>query len=164
MTLILPGFSIINKIEAESIKIALESNGEQVLLHEWRHWSNESIEWNTDQEIEIIKSKLNTTLPISIVAKSIGTAVAAELVQFLNVQNIVLLGIPVNDIDIGKHSIYQNFKGKNITVIQNNDDSHGTVEQVQSLLKGVDYKLIGKPSSTHNYPYVQDVINALALK
>lgn len=161
MILVLPGFSIKNKEEAEAIASALSAKGEKVYVHNWRHWI-ENIEWNPQEELRLIR--LNITEPFSIVAKSIGTYIAAGMLLQNVPGKLILMGIPINDLTKEELDVYFNLgKIQNFSVIQNTQDPHGSAEQVRELLSGLNYKLITKESTDHSYKYPTDVLTELGL-
>lgn len=163
MILILPGFSLKNKAEADAIASALENLNQEVYLHTWQHWENPNVLWNPSEEVEKIKVRI--TEPYSIVAKSIGTLIAAELVSLYQPEKVILMGIPINDMSPQELNYYNNVKQlKNLLVIQNKYDTHGSATQVDALLTDVQYKLLTKESSDHSYPYVDEIISFLELK
>jgi hypothetical protein len=175
MYLVLPGFSLKNKAEAEAIASALEAKGKTVYMHKWRHWaennqdilfnnkSDAQIKWDPQAEIQIIEENLKE--PFSIVAKSIGTYVASALLLRHIPDKLILMGIPVNDLSTEELDVYYNLgKLKEFTVIQNLHDDHGAATQVEALLTGTNYKLFTKQASDHRYPYIDDILSILDIK
>lgn len=177
LILFLPGFSLKGKEESSMYLSRLQDLKQDVYRHEWRHWKTEELvqfknrdsldkdkSWNPDKEIEIIKSQVDIKRPISIVAKSIGTFVAAKMLPQLKVDNLVLMGIPINDLTDEELKVYKNLKlVRKFSVIANRNDSHGSVEQVKDLLREYEYELLTKESAEHAYPYVDDVVKLLEL-
>lgn len=164
MYLLLPGFSIKNKAEAEAIASALRDLGKDVYIHNWRHWSSET-QWDPIEEIKIIKQNINIEERINIIAKSIGTFIACSILPELRIEKLVLMGIPINDLSEQELEVYKNLKDiKGFSVIANNNDSHGNVVQVTTLLESYDCRLIVKESEDHSYPYIDDILSLLDLK
>jgi len=162
MILILPGFSIKNKEEAEAIASALLAKGQKVYVHNWRHWI-EDIEWNPQEELRLIK--LNVKEPFSVVAKSIGTYIASGMLLHNVPDKLILMGIPVNDLTEEELDVYFNLgKIQNFSVIQNSKDPHGNAEQVRELLVGLNFKLITKEASDHSYKYIPDILSELGIE
>jgi hypothetical protein len=162
MYLVLHGFSLKNKDEAEAIASAIKLKGEEVYLHKWRHWESESAKWDPIEEIKRIKP--NIKQPINIVAKSIGTFVACALLLEFTPQKLLLMGIPINDLSAEELNVYFNLgKLKTFNVVQNSKDTHGSSTQVENLLSGLNYKLIIKEADNHSYLYIEDILNLLEL-
>lgn len=75
------------------------------------------------------------------------------------------MGIPINDLSEQELEVYKNLKDiKGFGVIANNNDSHGNVVQVTTLLEGYDCRIIVKESEDHSYPYINDILSLLDLK
>lgn len=171
--LYLPGFSLKSKTEAVLNTSTLKEAGYDAFIREWRHWKDQSeiikfaskekfpteIQWDAGKEIDKIKSEVDLNSPISIIAKSIGTYIAACLIPDANIERLILMGIPVNDLDESELQKYQNLKNLNcsISLIQNINDNHGSLEQVENLLKGINYQLISKDSEDHSYNYPDEI-------
>lgn len=163
--LYLPGNSVVNKDEAYNIKTELELKGHNVTVQEWRHWSDENIQWNLDEEIKRIKS-LNLNEIDVVIGKSIGSFVVCKLVSdyIIDPKRVILLGLPLDSalVNINDYSTCLDKMGTNFVVIQNNNDPYGPLNLVEDLIKdksGV--KLILKEASTHIYNYPEDILNAL---
>lgn len=178
MYLVLPGFSLKNKGEAEAIASALVAKDQKVYFHKWRHWAQDtsdiffagrsqiadkSINWDPQEEIKIIREYISE--PLNIVAKSIGTYIASALLLEYKPEKLLLMGIPVNDLTPEELNVYYNLgKLENFNVIQNLHDNHGSATQVDALLTGLNYKMYTKQSSDHSYNYIEDILSILELK
>lgn len=158
----LPGFSKKNKEELDTIISFMEHKNFIVYAHEWRHWQNQSQEWDIETEITKIKKELTRNEQYVIVAKSIGTIVAAKILcEDINYpQKIILMGIPLGEDLENKKALFQsafsNYKGK-IFVIQNNKDPYGSSQRVHEALANISYNIIIKESDNHTYSYPQDI-------
>ncbi|MBE0574024.1 hypothetical protein IH575_03915 [Candidatus Dojkabacteria bacterium] len=164
MILILPGFSIKNKEEAESIASALREKGEQVHLHMWRHWDSPDTKFDPEVEIDLIKQHIRNPSELNIVGKSIGTYIASLMLKDTTVNRLVLLGIPAKDLNPEELAAYTNLSNlEHFVVIHNDKDPHGDIQAVEDLLSGLEYELILKEAGHHSYNYVEDIIEALGL-
>lgn len=165
MIIYLPGFSLKNQAEAGAICDALVKAGYEVYQHMWRHWSDEKIAWDPETEKEIILSEVKKRMPneISIVAKSLGTYIAVSLLPELTLKELILLGIPFNDLDDSERKVYRILQTATypITIVHNSKDPHGAVEDIRSVLDGVNYQELIKDSDTHEYRYPDDVVRCL---
>jgi hypothetical protein len=163
MYLILPGFSKKNESEATEIENQLSRFSTSIYLHRWQHWDNADSKWNPIKEIDLIRNKIDGS--ITIISKSIGTYIAASLLTLHTPENLILMGIPVNDLSVDELNVYFNLqKLKKFSVVQNKYDPHGSATQVEALLSGSKYQLYVKDENTHSYPYAQDILSLLDLK
>lgn len=164
--LVLPGFSAHNKQWAKEISEKLKPIGE-VSRVSWEHWQTGSASphW-IDKELEKIRPLVSRRYPISLVAKSIGTLVAAKLIDSFPqsfVDRLVLCGIPINDLGLDSHKAYQALKkipANKILVLQNNLDPHGTYQQVVEMFKALalpDLEIVSQDAGNHEYPYFQTI-------
>lgn len=164
----LPGYSVKNKSEQDNIANFLNKKGLNSYKHRWRHWENDSLAFSRSLEIETIKSKLPKNEEFGIIAKSVGTLIAAELLSQINkrrVKFVILLGIPINDLksnDVLKFiNVFKNL-GVPILCIQNSEDQFGDIAQVQDLLKEVEYEQVIKDAVGHSYNYPEDIYNFIS--
>lgn len=163
MYLVLPGFSLKNKEEAEAIALAIESKNQKVYLHKWRHWDNPEAEFDPWLEVDLIKKQIEGG-DLNIVAKSIGTYIAVNLLKEVPVNKLTLMGIPVSDLTAEELTSYSALSNlEHFTVIHNDKDPHGNIQQVEDLLSGLEYDLILKEAAHHEYRYVEDILKALGL-
>lgn len=161
-TLILPGYSLANKDEAEKIQNDLKPNMETVVWY-WPHWKTGQTETGW---LEIEAEKIVTSLKqdqVNIVAKSIGTMVAMILLKRIphQINKIILCGIPLGDFLAGNDQFYEALDfppAENILCIQNENDNHGSYESVEKFIREInpEIKIISKPRSDHSYPYSED--------
>jgi hypothetical protein len=161
MIIFLPGFSLKNKEEMLNISNALSEKGKEVIMHEWRHWDDLEIEWNPNLETSRVQDKFNTN-KVGLIAKSLGTHIAMKVLtnNLEAVRWIILMGIPLNDLDDEEKAAYDLLKSINIPlfIIHNKNDSHGSWVDVEKFLQGAKYELTLKDSSDHNYNYPEDIL------
>lgn len=170
-TLILPGFSTKNKDWAYEMKKIIESKF-SIEVIEWGHWSTGNIDfanWNEwiENEIPRVLNQFKGE-KVNILAKSIGTLVVMNILKLKpNVANkLFICGIPLHDIeetDKLKYKFLKNFSKDKIICIQNENDNHGTYEEVRAFLNEInpEIKIISKPRDNHEYPYPEEFINFL---
>ena len=160
-TLILPGYSLKNKVWAEDLKKEL-GLGDEIQIVNWEHWETGSSTDNwLDTEAQKIISGLTT--PVNIIAHSAGTLVAMKILKSKPdlIHKIILCGIPVNDFHPGDQKLYEVLdllKPKNILCVQNENDNHGSFSQAEKVIHVInpDIKTVSKPRSDHLYPYPKD--------
>src|SRR3972149_8801942 len=158
-TIILPGFSVHNKDWGEDVKSSLDL-GQDVIVHNWGHWTKGGglalkYELNKIQE-EVGAAKFN------ILAKSVGTYVAAKLVAVSRAQigKRVLCGIPSTS-DVRENiykQVFADFTAANIICFQNENDPLASFEEVKKFMRGINPRIevVKKERSDHQYPYPQD--------
>lgn len=166
MLLYLPGFSLKNKEEKESMTASLTSGGYEVMSHEWRHWADESIEFNVQNEMDLISQAIQGKSIEAIIAKSIGTYVTARLIwsRLIDPQKTILLGIPLNDLDRDEKELMQlslrRVQDRSV-LIQNSNDPHGCIEDLNQLVRDIRLEIILKEAENHEYNYPDDVLSFL---
>lgn len=159
-TMVLPGYATKNKTWAYEVKDNLE--GLDVEVYEWKHWTNPELKFHPQDEARNLKNLVGDP-QINIVAKSIGTLVAAIFVKENpgKVNKIVFAGVPVNDMnedDLHEYKILSDLDPAKITVFQNSDDEHGKFEEVRKFLAqyNPNIEIVERPGSTHDYPFYDD--------
>ncbi len=164
-TIIIPGFGISNKPWAEETVKKLAKVGIKSSIYPWKHWTGSQMA--TRDQVEDIKTLMGDE-NVNIIAKSIGTYVLSLLISKTKgqIQKIILCGIPINDLeedDLDNYKEFGSVDPRNIVCFQNNNDSHGSIEQIRDFLKNInsEIEVISKPASTHDYPYYQDFIEFL---
>lgn len=157
-TIILPGGSLSNREWAYEVKEKLDN----ILVHEWLHWSDENRRLDVKNEIKRIKEEIGEE-KINIIAKSIGTFVLVTLLETSKskINKLVLCGICKNDLnenELSKYNSLKKFDVNKILVIQNKDDRHGSFEEIKDFLAKInpEIRIIEKPGDTHDYPYYKD--------
>lgn len=170
--LLLPGYSKKNEGEQESVAAALEEAGHTPFRYAWRHWEEENAELSLPAELERIHELLSRTgggEALSIVGKSLGTFVAAALLEqdpalAARTRRLVLLGIPLNG--AGEQQLTHLYEALSIldlpiTVCQNSGDPYGAAEDVRRFIEGLVAELVVREADNHRYDYpelVTDVI------
>jgi len=161
---ILPGFSPKNEEWALSVQEELKELGPITVIR-WPHWETQTVEagWLEDEANKIVQRIGDNK--IIIIAKSIGTLVAMEVVRHkpAGVNKLILCGIPVNDFQEGddkRFEVLAGFDPEKIAVFQNEEDPHGKPEQIKELINKVnpEIKISPKQRSDHEYPYSADFI------
>ncbi|MCS7092467.1 MAG: hypothetical protein NZM26_03895 [Patescibacteria group bacterium] len=162
--LILPGFSVKNKIWLEEAGKSL-SKGKRnsCILHEWTHWrTGNKKDFSLKKEILGIKEKIKNQNNLFLLAKSIGTYVGANLIaqeQDVDFERMIFCGLPLNDLSVFAKEKFANcffgISAKKILVVQNDLDPHGLYDQVKEFLNGAnkDIKLVKMQADNHNYFY-----------
>lgn len=163
MVIFLPGYSLKNKEEEVNISSSLIAAGFSVYQHEWSHWQNPETEWSPQNEISKIEQNLEAENII--ISKSIGTLIASMLLEkdLSKYKAVILMGIPLNDLEENEKAHYYILKTLNIPifVIHNREDTHGAWLDVEPFLLGTEYELTLKESSDHSYNYPDDVLGIL---
>lgn len=168
-TIILPGYSLKNKAWAieTAINLGLEV-GKSVWA--WQHWDDPETRFNF--EIETAKIIKTNNEPVNIIAKSVGTVVASNIVLKNKglVNRLILCGVPVNDIDDREiniiTSVLKQFDRKNVLCFQNTSDPHGTFDQIKKVFGAseIDIALVEKDRPDHEYPYYKEFQDFLTKK
>lgn len=166
---ILPGFSKKNEEWASVTRNGLQEHGSfQATIVSWPHWETGLVKegWIEKGANKIVERVGKDT--INIVAKSVGTMIAMEVVkQSVNVDKIILCGIPIEDFQEDSRQRYnalKNFEANHVLVIQNDHDPHGKLDQVRSLIHefNPDIAIKTKVGDHHEYLYVDDFIAFLS--
>jgi len=161
---ILPGFSPKNEEWALTTQRELNQLG-PVTVVRWPHWETNTTEagW-LENEANKIAQRIGDN-KITIIAKSVGTLVAMEVVRNnpSGIDRIILCGVPIEDFQEGddkRFEVLTDIDPNKIAIFQNEEDPHGKPEQVKTLLKQVNphIKLESKPRADHEYPYSADFI------
>lgn len=159
-TIILGGYSTKNKEWTDETRDKLKAEGFDTKAYEWKHWSDINIKFSEKDETENLK-KIVGESEINLIAKSIGTLVAAMLIKDIKINKIIFCGIPTNDMnedEMRSYKILSDINPDKIIVFQNSTDEHGNFEQVRNFLSQINpqIKIVEKPGSTHNYPYYEE--------
>ncbi|BCX13638.1 MAG: hypothetical protein KatS3mg085_170 [Candidatus Dojkabacteria bacterium] len=167
LNLILPGHSTRNREELKSISSFLSEKDLEVTAHEWLHWQDETLKFDMDSEIELVLSEIKGRDKVGIIAKSIGTRVAVNLLDVMQFEPVYLLlmGLPIKRATEKTRNLYlprlKNYSGK-IFVVQNEKDPLGSIQDVQNFLQGIDYTEFVVENSTHRYNYPELVFNIVS--
>lgn len=151
---ILPGNSPRHQQWEDELQQVLEAKGNRVVAQRYRHWQTGE-QW-ADIDVELMEAEKHTTAlaPYTIVAKSIGTAIALKGVaeKKLAPQKLVLLGVPL--------ALAQEVGLKNwlasivipVMIIQNTHDPLGGFAEVSRYVgENPLITLIESPGDTHDY-------------
>lgn len=166
---ILPGFSKRNQEWAVNTRDGLqEHNSIQANVVYWSHWETGTVEggWIENEANKIAERVAENT--INILAKSVGTLVAMEVLKHsVQVDKVILCGIPVEDFQEDSKERYSALKGvdaHHVIIIQNDNDPHGSPNQVKSLINEFNPEITieTKIGDHHEYPYVDDFIAFLS--
>lgn len=164
LTLILPGFSLHNKDWAEEVKKNIQSS--EVIY--WPHWEGADLDpdW-TKLEAEKIITKIGDK-KINIIAKSIGTVVAVNLIILIpnQINKIIFNGIPLTDVSNKyeeDYDILSSVSENNFVCFQNENDPLGSFENAKAFLGNINsnLKIISKLRDDHEYPYFDDFVEFL---
>lgn len=162
VTIILPGYSSHNKKWLEETATNIPGDGEIRPIY-WGHWTDESIKFEPRVKANLLDSVSGKRV-VDIVAKSLGTLVAAYLIQKSpeKIRKVILCGIPLNDLteedkEVLKNAL-RNVSPANIIYFQNDEDPHGGVEALKTFLTGLGSvsKVIEKQRSDHEYFYQKE--------
>lgn len=152
----LNGYSTKNIEDGELISKFLTDKGLKVYNHRWSHWDNPETYMDFEVEIDRIFKEINGEEFI-VVAKSIGSVVAATLISQYNLlpKKILLMGLPgLEELYDRTYAYNKAFSNREIpiTIIQNNQDPVGGPNNFSKMLK-FKYELIVTEGDTHRYVY-----------
>lgn len=159
-TLILPGFSLRNRVWASALSKEFNGQGISTVVHEWKHWEtgNDSDFVEEDEDAKIIK--LINDERVNILAKSVGTAVTCRLMREVpeKINKVILCGIPF--LNKEKYEPLGNFQIENLMIVQNSTDPLASHDAIQKFIQNInpDITVIKKEASTHDYPYGEDFL------
>lgn len=166
-TIILPGFSLKNKVWAKEIKISLDQIYPTSIIY-WKHWESGQPETHwVEKEANRIHIGIRETT--NIVAKSIGTAVAMQVINLQPslINKIIFCGLPLRDLSEDDKKIYfslKTFNTERFICFQNEEDNHGNYQDAKTFIHSLNPQLniISKPRSDHEYLYPNDFIDFLS--
>jgi predicted alpha/beta hydrolase family esterase len=159
--IILPGYSPHNKYWAEEVKDKLKrETKERIIVHEWSHWNLGS--FSLKKELDRIVDEIDNE-KTDIIAKSVGVAVAMELIPRIAPQagKIVFCGIASvegSDREESLKNVLKVLPVENILCIQNENDKFVIYKDAERFYHSVnpEIKVVSKPRSDHNYPFYED--------
>lgn len=162
VTVILPGYSLHNKEWLEETAQKIGVDGEIRPIY-WDHWQSPGKEFNKEEKARLINNIAGMRM-VDIIAKSIGTLVAAYMIQKgpEKIRKVILNGICLNDLDEDEKEIMKAalklIPSQDIICYQNEEDPHGSFNQAKRFLSEVDPNIviISKPGNDHEYPYVTE--------
>ena len=159
--IILPGFSIKNKEWAYEVK--KELGGDDVEVVEWEHWrTGNDKDFVVENELSKIESLVGNDR-VQVIAKSVGTYMAALLLIKAEdkVGKLILCGVALNDFGYDEKeqfSVLKSIDSDKLLVIQNDEDPHGRFEEVVEFVHDFnsDIKIVEKSRDDHNYPCYEE--------
>jgi predicted alpha/beta hydrolase family esterase len=158
ITFILPGFSLKNKEWLEECAMSLKVEG-FVRPVFWEHWEDPDAEFKPKEKATLIARHTKGD-KINIVAKSIGSLVAAYIIEQIpdQINKVIICGIPLSDTK-EKKTLITKVLGKlppeRLICFQNENDPHGSFDEAKKFLPP-DVKLISKSRADHHYPYYSE--------
>jgi len=114
-------------------------------------------------DLELIKSEIAENQIDIVIAKSIGTFVASNLIwtKTIDPSKIIFLGVPLNDLDMEDKEliklVIQRIKEK-LTLIHNTNDPHGSLEDLHTFLGNTEPQIITKEANDHGYDYTEEIL------
>lgn len=159
VTLVLPGYSEKNRdwvIETAN-KLSLNHDARPVF---WDHWISPKNKFIPEDKASYALDLVGDD-SLNIVAKSIGTLVAAKIIKRSahRVKKVILCGIPLNDLSprekIEISDVIGSFPTEKILCFQNTGDPHGSYEEVKNFFAKTHSKIniIPKDGNDHEYSY-----------
>lgn len=140
------------------IRDALEQHGHKVILHDYSHWESDAPIADIESEIAAVEMITKDVQDYAIVAKSIGTVIAALAASrgSLSPSRLLFLGVPYMGIAGEVAEFLPSLTSLPQTVfIQNQQDPYGNAEGLQELLNihhPKTYELVVVPDNdTHDY-------------
>lgn len=158
-TIILPGYSPMNKQWAEEIQKDLASDI-NIVIHEWEHWKSSSTSLSIRKEMQRILKKIGGE-KVNIIAKSVGTRVLMHLIPEIKNQlnKVILCGIPTKFEREEPQKLYGKglslLSPSQLIVFQNKKDPLANYEVIEKFVHSINPKSKVKkmPRSDHHYPY-----------
>lgn len=166
--IIIPGFSEKNKAQVDEFSDYFEEKGFKTVKVYWPHWeSGDSSKFDKHTEVIRIKNLIEDVKDgeIAIVAKSVGTLIASEVLRTIDkrrIRRVVLIGFPLQWNDERSSEELQYYESLNdvdpeiITIIQAKNDpycSYAKVERfVREIMKNKKIELIEINRDDHEYP------------
>lgn len=154
--LLLPGNSSRHGEWVEELKDALSPQFQTVTTQHYRHWQKAEDWADIEYEMGVADEKARDLQPYVIVAKSIGTVIAARGVAngMLYPEKIVLLGVPVKG-GAQADEFARTLKHIPIPVVivQNSADPLGSFIEVRGAFEDISDGLsfVELPGETHDY-------------
>lgn len=156
--LLLGGNSQRHYVWIRQLGAALHTHGHDVVLQDYAHWEIGGPLADLNREIELAAKLMRNDGGYVVIAKGIGTLIAA-LATFrglLRPSRIVMLGVPYDGIDGQTPEFSPSLPSLPPTVfIQNEFDPYGSSESLELLLKNfppAEYEVVTVPENdTHDY-------------
>jgi predicted alpha/beta hydrolase family esterase len=159
ITFILPGGAVHNKEWLEECAMELKVEGTIRPIF-WEHWEDPEAGFDKKEKAGLIARHAKGD-KVNIVAKSIGSLVAAYIIEQIpsQINKVIVNGICLNDIgDEEKETIKKALESllpEKLICFQNENDPHGTFAEAKKFLPP-EVKLISKPRADHHYPYYSE--------
>lgn len=160
VTFILPGYSAHNKDWAKDVAKNLKVDGEIRPVF-WDHWTDPGKHFKPKEKARLL-SDLAPNLFINIIAKSVGTLVAAYMLKNVGVQikKVILCGIPsVSDerLEVFKEA-FGSFPPEKVVCYQNERDPFAKPADIKKFMAKVNSKInvVSMPRHDHHYPYFDE--------
>lgn len=156
ITFILPGGGANNKEWLEECAMELKVEGTIRPIF-WEHWEDPDAKFDKKEKAILIARHAKGD-KINIVAKSIGSLVAAYIIEQIpsQINKVIFNGICLNDIGEKEREIIKkailSLDKKKVICFQNENDPHGSFNEAKKFLPP-EVRLISKPRSDHHYPY-----------
>jgi pimeloyl-ACP methyl ester carboxylesterase len=157
INVILPGYSAHNKEWAEEVAKELKVEGEVRPIF-WDHWTDPDSHLKPKEKSRLIIGVTHGE-PVNIIAKSVGTLVAAYIAREIpdKINKIILCGIPSTSGERLKifQEAFGQISAKRIICFQNEKDPFASPEEISKFMSKVNFKIKVKsmPRSDHHYPY-----------
>lgn len=153
-TLILPGYSDSNKDWVDSVAKSL-TVGDIIRPFYWAHWTDPVKVFDPREKAELI-ARHTKGENVNIVAKSLGTLVAAYVIELIpdQIEKIIFCGIPLKDLKPEEIEKIKEVIAKNnskFVGFQNSSDPHGQFNDVKDF-----GNMVVKEASDHNYYYFEE--------
>lgn len=159
-TLILPGYSLHNKIWAYDVKNYLDKRGKDCEVYEWKHWLGGKMD--IKKEVENLRMFIGND-EICVIAKSIGTKVFMKLYPKIepNIKKVILCGIPIDP--VGYLEGVKKLGGERVIIFQNSRDPFMPHSVISAFIRLIDrnIKVVKKDAGTHDYPYFEEFLQFL---
>jgi pimeloyl-ACP methyl ester carboxylesterase len=159
ITFVFPGYSLKNKSWLEETAMSLEGD-ETIRPLFWEHWTDPDYKFDPEEKANLV-AKHTKGDKINIIAKSIGSLVAAHVIKQIpyQINKVIICGIPMNDLipkdaEIIKKAL-MSVNPNRLICFQNTYDPHGSYLQVKSFLPK-NIKVIPKNRSDHDYPFYDE--------
>lgn len=155
ITFILPGFSLRNKEWLEECAMSLKVEG-TIRPVFWDHWDDPDAEFQPKEKASLIARHAKGD-KINIIAKSIGSLVAAYIIEQIpeQINKVIICGIPLGDIKENENVVKKalgSLPAEKLVCFQNESDPLGSFAEVKKFLPPK-VKLTPKPRNDHHYPY-----------
>ena len=128
------------------------------IVHNYKHWEDDSVDINLDYELEIISKEVSNFEPYVIFAKSIGSVLALKGIdsQLLKPTRCIFVGLPLKIIIEDCIPFFEWLDNVNVPVviIQNKNDPFGSINEVKIYIintKNNDIKILEVPGDSHDY-------------